>query len=30
MKSADGSDIHIRKCPECQGGAPGLPIEGEA
>ena len=21
---ANGSDIHRRKCPECQGGAPGL------
>jgi hypothetical protein len=21
---ANGSDIHERKCPECQGGAPGL------
>jgi hypothetical protein len=24
---ANGSDFHIRKCPHCQGGAPGLPIE---
>jgi hypothetical protein len=22
---ANGSDIHERKCPECQGGRPGLP-----
>jgi hypothetical protein len=22
---ANGSDIHLRKCPNCQGGAPGLP-----
>ena len=21
---ANGSDIHLRKCPACQGGAPGL------
>ena len=21
---ADGSDIHLRRCPVCQGGAPGL------
>jgi Zn finger protein HypA/HybF involved in hydrogenase expression len=21
---ANGSDIHLRRCPECQGGAPGL------
>lgn len=27
---ANGSDIHERKCPECQGGAPGLPLEMEA
>lgn len=25
---ANGSDFHIRKCPSCQGGAPGLDIEG--
>jgi len=25
---ANGSDFHIRKCPKCQGGAPGLDIEG--
>jgi hypothetical protein len=24
---ANGSDFHIRKCPNCQGGAPGLAIE---
>jgi hypothetical protein len=24
---ANGSDIHLRKCPNCQGGAPGLPVE---
>ncbi len=23
---ANGSDIHLRLCPKCQGGAPGLPI----
>ena len=23
---ANGSDIHIRKCPGCQGGRPGLPF----
>ena len=23
---ANGSDIHLRKCPECQDGAPGLAI----
>lgn len=23
---ANGSDIHGRKCPECQGGRPGLPF----
>ena len=22
---ANGSDVHLRKCPNCQGGAPGLP-----
>jgi hypothetical protein len=22
---ANGSDIHLRRCPSCQGGAPGLP-----
>ncbi len=21
---ANGADIHLRKCPQCQGGAPGL------
>ena len=21
---ANGTDIHIRKCPKCQGGAPGI------
>jgi hypothetical protein len=25
---ANGSDFHLRKCPSCQGGAPGLSIEG--
>jgi hypothetical protein len=25
---ANGSDFHIRKCPQCQGGAPGLNIYG--
>ena len=25
---ANGSDFHLRKCPSCQGGAPGLGIEG--
>ena len=24
---ANGSDIFQRKCPECQGGAPGLPFD---
>ena len=24
---ANGSDIHERKCPNCQGGAKGLPYE---
>jgi len=24
---ANGSDIHLRKCPNCQDGMPGLPIE---
>jgi hypothetical protein len=24
---ANGSDIFQRKCPNCQGGAPGLPLE---
>ena len=23
---ANGSDIHERKCPKCQGGKPGLPV----
>ena len=23
---ANGSDIHLRRCPACQGGQPGLPI----
>lgn len=27
---ANGSDIHLRKCPFCQGGKPGLPIEKDA
>lgn len=22
---ANGSDVHLRLCPECQGGAPGIP-----
>jgi hypothetical protein len=25
---ANGSDFHQRKCPSCQGGAPGLGLEG--
>lgn len=25
---ANGSDVHLRKCPNCQGGAAGLPFEG--
>ena len=25
---ANGSDFHHRKCPQCQGGAAGLEIEG--
>ena len=24
---ANGSDIHLRRCPSCDGGRPGLPIE---
>ena len=24
---ANGSDIHLRRCPKCQGGAPGLSYE---
>jgi len=24
---ANGSDIHERKCPKCQGGRPRLPLE---
>ena len=24
---ANGTDIHLRKCPNCQGGAPGLPLK---
>ena len=24
---ANGSELHIRKCPKCQDGAPGLAIE---
>lgn len=24
---ANGSDIHLRRCPECQDGRPGLPYE---
>lgn len=27
---ANGSDLHLRKCPECQGGAPGIRYWGEA
>lgn len=27
MYGANGSDIHLRRCPECQGGRPGLPYE---
>ena len=23
---ANGSDIHLRLCPKCQGGTPGLPL----
>ena len=23
---ANGSDIHLRKCPDCQGGWPGLEV----
>ncbi len=23
---ANGSDIHLRKCPKCQGGNPGIPL----
>lgn len=26
---ANGSDLHGRKCPKCQGGRPGLPFEME-
>ena len=26
---ANGSDFHIRRCPSCQGGRPGLPLEVE-
>lgn len=26
---ANGSDFHHRKCPNCQGGAPGFRIEGQ-
>ena len=26
---ANGSDIHLRLCPECQGGRPGLEISSE-
>ena len=25
---ANGSDFHLRKCPVCQGGAPGLVFDG--
>lgn len=25
---ANGSDFHIRKCPKCQSGAPGLSTDG--
>lgn len=28
LYGANGSDFHIRKCPSCQSGAPGLSIEG--
>lgn len=24
---ANGSDFHLRKCPRCQGGAPGFKVE---
>jgi hypothetical protein len=24
---ANGSDIHLRRCPTCQGGRPGLPTD---
>jgi hypothetical protein len=24
---ANGADIHLRKCPDCQGGAKGLPLK---
>jgi hypothetical protein len=27
---ANGSDIHERKCPECQGGRPGFPLAASA
>ncbi|PPQ36146.1 hypothetical protein CH337_20955 [Rhodoblastus acidophilus] len=23
---ANGSDFHLRRCPRCDGGAPGLPV----
>jgi len=26
---ANSCDVHIRLCPECEGGAPGLPINAE-
>ena len=26
---ANGSDIHSRRCPKCDGGLPGLPFVGE-
>lgn len=26
---ANGSDIHDRRCPKCDGGLPGLPFVGE-
>ncbi len=26
---ANGSDLHDRKCPKCQNGKPGLPVEME-
>jgi hypothetical protein len=26
---ANGSDLHDRKCPKCQSGRPGLPVEME-
>jgi hypothetical protein len=26
---ANSCDVHERLCPQCEGGAPGLPIDGE-